>query len=100
MATMYSVQLKGDYRYPVIVVCGRRFTKVEPVRVQVGDMTDEIRDCQNLEITEIMEADVDQVDATNAARALAEEHGVDLQALAPGSGEEGRVLVADVEAAL
>lgn len=39
------------------------------------------------------------VDATDAARALADEEGVDLGSL-EGTGEDGRVLKSDVEAAL
>jgi len=41
-------------------------------------------------------SDEASVDATDAAREIAEEKGVDLSALA-GSGEDGRVLLSDVE---
>jgi pyruvate dehydrogenase E2 component (dihydrolipoamide acetyltransferase) len=40
-----------------------------------------------------------EVDATDSARELAEEHGIDLNGI-DGSGEDGRVLKSDVEAAL
>jgi len=41
-----------------------------------------------------------EVRTSPAARRLAEEHGIDLRALGPGSGPEGRIVVADVEKAI
>jgi len=38
--------------------------------------------------------------ASPAARRLAEQHGIDLTTLAPGSGPDGRIVVADVENAV
>jgi len=40
------------------------------------------------------------VKASPAARKLADAHGIDLRTLGPGSGPEGRILVADVENAI
>jgi pyruvate dehydrogenase E2 component (dihydrolipoamide acetyltransferase) len=41
-----------------------------------------------------------EIKASPAARRLAEEQGIDLTTLAPGSGPEGRIVVADVEKAI
>jgi len=42
----------------------------------------------------------DRIKASPAARQLAESNGINLDTLAPGSGPDGRVLVADVQAVL
>jgi pyruvate/2-oxoglutarate dehydrogenase complex dihydrolipoamide acyltransferase (E2) component len=61
-----------------------------------GHINEEMRRSPLLEIEEIAP---DAPVATEAAMALAAEHGVDLREV-EGTGEDGRVLVADVEAVL
>ena len=70
--------------------------------------TDEVRTAEELEETEVAneeaaeaaeaEAEANQIDATDAAIEAAEELGVDLASVT-GSGVDGRITKADVEAA-
>jgi pyruvate/2-oxoglutarate dehydrogenase complex dihydrolipoamide acyltransferase (E2) component len=91
----YRVRVKASYRWPRARVAGQEFTKRGEMLAQ-GYINDEIRASPLLEIDPVAEP---EVDATDAARALAAEHGVDL-ATVPGSGEDGRVLVDDVREVL
>jgi pyruvate/2-oxoglutarate dehydrogenase complex dihydrolipoamide acyltransferase (E2) component len=96
---MYDVRVKQDHRWPTVRVSGREFSKAGEVLGE-SHLNDEIRSSPLLEIEEIVQDQPsDVVDATNAARDLAAEHDIDLAAV-DGSGEEGRVLKADVQAVI
>jgi pyruvate/2-oxoglutarate dehydrogenase complex dihydrolipoamide acyltransferase (E2) component len=114
----YRVRVREDWRWDRAQVAGREFTKAGEVLAE-GHINEEMRRSPLLEIEEIAPdapvavgsddpADVEQTTldqapdapvATEAAMALAAEHGVDLREV-EGTGEDGRVLVADVEAVL
>jgi pyruvate/2-oxoglutarate dehydrogenase complex dihydrolipoamide acyltransferase (E2) component len=99
MAKRYNVKVREDHRWARVRVAGREFTKSGAVMAE-GHINEEMRNSTLLTIEEMDAPEPEAVDATNAARELAEEHDVVLAALVPGSGEEGRVLVGDVEEAL
>jgi pyruvate/2-oxoglutarate dehydrogenase complex dihydrolipoamide acyltransferase (E2) component len=99
MAKRYVVRVREDHRWTRVRVSGREFTKSGEVMAE-GHINEEMRNSPLLTIEEVDAPEPEAVDATSAARELAEEHGIDLTALVPGSGEEGRVLVGDVEEAL
>jgi len=114
----YRVRLAPKkWRWPTAQVAGREFTR-EPMELQEVELTEEIRNSPLLVVEElpqvVVEAipvaaggDVDAsedalsegVDATDGARALAEEMGVPLGAVV-GSGAGGRVTKRDVERAM
>jgi pyruvate/2-oxoglutarate dehydrogenase complex dihydrolipoamide acyltransferase (E2) component len=111
----YLVRVREDWCWDRAQVAGREFTKAGEVLAE-GHINEEMRRSPLLEIEEIAPtaggsddpADVEQTTldqapdapvATEAAMALAAEHGVDLREV-EGTGEDGRVLVADVEAVL
>ena len=94
MSKRYNVRVREDYRWRKARVSGREFTKdVEVLSEQF--INDEMR-ASPLLVIEPLNPEPVQVDATDAARELAEENGIELWALVPGSGEEGRLLVSDV----
>ncbi len=99
MARLYNVKVRGDYRWPRVRVSGREFSKAGEV------VNEEILGSDLLEIEALSDPEpepvdaVRVVDASNAARELAAEEGVDLGEI-EGSGEEGRVLVDDVRAVI
>ena len=114
----YRVRLDPKkWRWPAAQVAGREFTR-EPVELQEVELTEEIRNSPLLVVEELPQVvvkaipvaaggDVDAsedalsegVDATDGARALAEEMGVPLGAVV-GSGAGGRVTKRDVERAM
>jgi pyruvate/2-oxoglutarate dehydrogenase complex dihydrolipoamide acyltransferase (E2) component len=100
MARLYNVRVRADYRWPRVRVSGREFSTAGEV-INGALLNEEMRASPLLEIEAIPEPapEPEGVDATNAARELAAEHGVDLAEVA-GSGEEGRVLVDDVRAVI
>jgi len=93
----YDVCVRDDYRYNHARVGGREFNKAQATRLAEHEMTPEIRRSPLLEVREVTPAGEHVVDATNAARLLAAELGVDLAGI-EGTGEEGRIIKADVEA--
>ena len=93
---MYRIRVVPDYRWSRAQVSGREFTK-DWVEYADGYVNDEIKNSELLEVEEVVLAPV--VNATRGAIALASESGIDILAVA-GTGEDGRVLKADVEAHL
>jgi pyruvate/2-oxoglutarate dehydrogenase complex dihydrolipoamide acyltransferase (E2) component len=92
----YDVCVRDDYRYNHARVGGREFNKAQATRLAEHEMTPEIRRSPLLEVQEVTPVGERVVDATNAARVLAAELGVDLASI-EGTGEEGRIIKADVE---
>jgi len=99
----YRVQLDPEYRWATAQVNSREFTKT-PVVLQEVELTEEIANSPLLVVEEI-DADLrtedglsEGVDATDGARALAEQMGLPLGAIV-GSGAGGRVTKKDVERA-
>lgn len=94
----YDVVVRDEYRYAHVRVGGREFNKGEATRLAEHEMTQEIRQSALLEVREVTPAGERVVDATNAARVLAAELGVDLASIV-GTGEEGKIVKSDVERA-
>ena len=98
----YRVRLDPEYRWATVQVNAREFTK-SPVVLQEAELTEEIANSPLLVVEEMEDADLrtedGSVDATDGARALAEEMGVELGSLV-GTGAGGRVTKKDVEAEL
>jgi pyruvate/2-oxoglutarate dehydrogenase complex dihydrolipoamide acyltransferase (E2) component len=92
----YEVCVRDDYRYNHVRVGGREFNKAQAARLAEHEMTHEIRQSTLLEVREVTPAGERVVAAKNAARVLAAELGVDLASI-EGTGEEGRIIKADVE---
>jgi len=94
---MYEVRVREDFRYNHARVAGREFNKGQVEYLSEQQMTAEIRESPLLDMSEVPASAqaLGEVDATNAARTLAQELGVDLASV-DGSGEEGRILKADV----
>lgn len=93
------MQAKAKTPYPVTAFTGREFVPYEWRDIPAGS-EDEARRNPFLILRDDNSPpppDAVEVDATDAARALAAEHGIDLAAV-EGSGENGRVLVSDVRA--
>jgi len=99
MARRYEVTVHPDYQFPTARSAGRKFSKGDVEIVHEGEPGwHEIVNCPILEVTELPPRSVlSEVDATNPARELALEAGIDLSSI-EGTGSEGRILKADVEA--
>ena len=97
MRIKYAVTVKEDYRWSTANVGGRPFSKLGETELTVDDMTDEILNSPILAVVEVEEPEAAaEIDATDAARLMAEENGVAL-ADVDGTGEDGRIVVKDVE---
>lgn len=97
---MYLVTVHEGYRWASAKVDGRTFSKATPTEMTDADMTDEIRNHQALTIKIVVEEpepSADEIDATDEAKQLAANNGIDL-ATVTGTGKDGRILKSDVEA--
>ena len=82
----------------------RRRSRPEPVESDAGAEEAEEAEAEEPEVeepaaAEEAEEEVVEISATDAARELAEEHGLELSEV-EGTGQDGRVLKSDVEAAV
>ena len=89
------MEARGTLPYPVTAFTGREYVGREWRPVPAGREAEAERH-PHLELREAL-AEADEVEATDEARELAAEHGLDLATVA-GSGKDGRVLVGDVRA--
>lgn len=95
----YEVKVRPEYRWSIVQVGGKIFSKVTATPVSQAAMTDEI---MHSALLEVLEKDIGEpiedgeIDATIAAVELAEIEGVNL-ANVTGSGSGGRITKSDVE---
>jgi len=101
MARRYEVTVHPDYQFPTARSAGRKFSKGELQIVHEGEAGwEEIVQCPILRATELPPRPaLPEVDASNEARSLAAEAGIDLATI-EGTGKEGRILKADVQSAI
>lgn len=95
----YEVKVREDYRWSTARVGGMLFSKRAATPVSLAAMTNEIMDSALLDIETITEdvTPASEVNATTGAVELAEAQHVNL-ANVTGSGVDGRITKADVEA--
>lgn len=104
---MLIAMVQKDFRFPTVYSCaGREFVKYEYRQVPAGFEEEAkanpyltTKEVAEEERVEIVLTNVEEVDATDSAIALANEKGVDL-AEVKGSGVGGRILKSDVETVL
>jgi len=108
------VKVREDYRWSKVRIAGREFAKQGELMSEKA-LTEEMVNSPLLVIempescagTDVAEPDIEPVgmvaegfDATDAARALAAAHDIDLWSLMPGSGVGGRITKGDVQEAI
>lgn len=103
---VYQIKVNSDYRWNDAQVAGRIFSKRTTVTLTQDQITDEILRSDILDITvvddaesEAISAETNEINATAGAKTLAQEFGIDL-ANVTGSGVDGRITKADVEAVI
>jgi pyruvate/2-oxoglutarate dehydrogenase complex dihydrolipoamide acyltransferase (E2) component len=95
-----QAKVKDSWRWGLVrAFAGREYVNYEWRRVPDGSEK-EVKRLDDQGLLEFRESPepVEEVDATDAARELADEQGIDLASL-DGTGVDGRVLLPDVEEA-
>lgn len=100
---VWHVTVREGSPHQVVRVAGQLFSGRGAVELNDADLQEpyrsEILNSEYLDVEVLEVQDLPEIDATNHARALALEQRIDL-ATVVGSGEEGRIVKSDVEAAL